>query len=81
MIDHTDRLQMLSFGLIIIALFAIAAADHYNLRDLANAGLTVLGTGAGILTGKQLSQTTQTGDITNPTPPPNSPVPPVKLGV
>lgn len=82
MIDHTDRLQVFAFSLIILSLIAIGVADHYNMRDLANAGLSALGAGIGILTGKQLSQnqSTQSGDI-NTAPPPTSPVPPVKLGV
>lgn len=80
--DHTDRLQFLSFALIILSLIAIALADKYNMRDLANAGLTVLGTGAGILTGKQLSQnqSTQSGDVINPPATPASTASTLKIG-
>lgn len=78
MIDHSDRLQVFAFSLILLSLIAIGFADHYNMRDLANAGLSSLGAGIGILTGKQLSQTqsTQSGDVVNPP----APVPPSKLG-
>jgi type IV secretory pathway VirB2 component (pilin) len=68
---HTDdsRTQYLAAALIIIALISIGIADHFNMRDLANAGTMVLGIGGGILTGKYLSQTTTKGggDIVNPT--------------
>lgn len=32
-----------------VGLGAIAGADHYNMRDLANAGTVVVGAGVGLL--------------------------------
>jgi hypothetical protein len=52
-LDPADaRNQYIAVALIFIALVAVAVADHWNWRDLANAGQTVLGFGGGILMGK-----------------------------
>jgi len=75
--DNSDsRNQYIACFLILLALAAVAIADKWIFRDLANAGQTVLGFGGGILTGKYLSQTTSKGggDIINP-PADNSPKP------
>lgn len=51
--DPADaRTQFVAVALILLALVAVGAADHWNWRDLANAGQTVLGFGGGILMGK-----------------------------
>lgn len=51
--DPADaRNQYIAVALILLALLAVAIADHWNWRDLANAGQTVLGFGGGILMGK-----------------------------
>lgn len=63
--DIEKRNQYIAVFLIILALIAVAAADHANLRDLANAGQTVLGFGGGILTGKWMTQSTSKGSIVN----------------
>lgn len=64
--DHGEfRLQMIACGLLMVGLISIAASDHFNYRDLANAGTMVLGIGGGLLTGKALNQMTKTGDIKN----------------
>lgn len=76
--DHGEtRTQNLAVILLFMGLVAIAVADVYNMRDLANAGTVVVGAGVGLLTGKMankaLTQTTATGDIKNTdTPPPTS---------
>lgn len=57
--------QLLAVTLMALGLAAIAAADKYNFRDLANAGTVVVGAGVGLLTGKALNQSTKTGDIKN----------------
>jgi type IV secretory pathway VirB2 component (pilin) len=46
--------QIISVVLIVMGLAAIAGADHFNMRDLANAGTVVVGAGVGLLTGKTL---------------------------
>jgi len=46
--------QIISVVLIVLGLGAIASADHFNMRDLANAGTVVVGAGVGLLTGKAL---------------------------
>ena len=50
------RNQYIAVLLIFLALVAVAMADHWNWRDLANAGQTVLGFGGGILMGKSAAQ-------------------------
>lgn len=65
--SHSDeKTQYLACALLVLALVAITAADHYNYRDLANAGTMILGIGGGLLTGKFMGQSTKSGDIINP---------------
>lgn len=67
--DHAEtRTQFIACGLLLTGLIAIAASDHFNFRDLANAGTMVLGIGGGLLTGKALNQSTKPGDIKNVNP-------------
>lgn len=69
--DTEQRNQYIAVLLIILSLIAVAFADKANLRDLANAGQTVLGFGGGILTSKiasKLSQATTQGPIINEAP-------------
>jgi hypothetical protein len=48
-------IQILATVILFFGCFCVGAADHYNWRDLANAGNTVIGVGAGILTGQKLA--------------------------
>lgn len=57
------RNQYIAVCLITLALVAVAVADHWNWRDLANAGQTVLGFGGGILTGKYLASRNNPADL------------------
>ena len=59
------RLQVIACILLVIGLTAVAFADHFNYRDLANGAVMVLGIGATLLTGKSQNQSTKTGDIKN----------------
>lgn len=47
--------QVLAAVILFFGCVCVATADHYNWRDLANVGNTVVGVGAGILTGPKLS--------------------------
>lgn len=48
--------QFLAVTLMVFGLGAIAAADKFNYRDLANAGTVVVGAGVGLLTGKAIDK-------------------------
>lgn len=77
---HFEKTQVIACLLLVLALIALAIADHYNMRDLANGATMVLGTGSGILVGKYTSQSsTKSGDIVNTTTNPSD-VPPSHLG-
>lgn len=48
-------IQILATVILFYGCACVAAADHWNWRDLANAGNIVVGVGAGILTGEKMS--------------------------
>lgn len=48
-------LQCLATVILFFGCGCVAVADAYNWRDLAGAGNTVIGVGAGILTGQKLA--------------------------
>ena len=56
--ENPKFVQLLATSILVFGCLCVAAADHFNWRDLAGAGTTVLGVGAGILTGQRLSSVT-----------------------
>lgn len=54
----TRFIQCLATSILFFGCVCVGAADKYNWRDLANAGNTVIGVGAGILTGQKLASYT-----------------------
>ena len=57
-------IQCLATVILFFGALCIGAADKYNWHDLASAGETIIGVGAGILTGHAMSNTrTDAGTI------------------
>lgn len=55
-------IQCLATSILFFGCVCVGAADKYNWRDLANAGNTVIGVGAGILTGQKLAALSRNED-------------------
>lgn len=75
--DQQQFTQVLATIILFFGCACVGAADKWNWRDLAGAGTTVLGVGAGILTGQKLATMTHTDSFVNLNPPAGGPDPKV----
>jgi len=71
--ENQQFVQVLATVILIFGAVCVGAADKYNWRDLAQTGATIVGCGAGILTGQKMSNyTSKDGSLLSIAPDPKA---------